>query len=76
MGRLTHKNNYKIAAQTKFTTMVVMVTCSNCGYEYQSKVLQTPDEETLRSEPREDIMENCPKCNQISSHNGPDLYWE
>jgi hypothetical protein len=28
--------------------------------------LQTPDEETLRSGPREDIMENCPKCNQIS----------
>ena len=32
--------------------MVVMVTCNNCGYEYKSKVLQTPDEETLRSEPR------------------------
>ena len=46
--------------------MVVMVTCKNCGHEYQSKVLQTPDEETLRSEPHEDIMENCPKCNQIS----------
>ena len=40
--------------------------CKKCGYEYQSKVLQTPDEETLVSEPREDIMENCQKCNQIS----------
>jgi predicted Zn-ribbon and HTH transcriptional regulator len=56
--------------------MVVMVKCKNCGYEYQSNVLQTPDEETLRSEPHEDIMENCPKCNQISSYNGPDFYWE
>jgi hypothetical protein len=27
-------------------------------------------------EPREDIMENCPKCDQISSYNGPDFYWE
>jgi hypothetical protein len=56
--------------------MVVMVTCKNCGHEYQSNVLQTLDEETLRSEPHEDIMENCPKCNQISSYNGPDFYWE
>jgi RNase P subunit RPR2 len=56
--------------------MVVMVTCKNCGHEYQSNVLQTPDEEALRSKPREDIMENCPKCNQISSYNGPDFYWE
>jgi predicted Zn-ribbon and HTH transcriptional regulator len=58
------------------TIMVVMVTCKNCGHEYQSNVLQTPDKETLRSEPHEDIMENCPKCNQISSYNGPDFYWE
>jgi hypothetical protein len=56
--------------------MVVMVTCNKCGYEYESKVLQTPDEETLRSEPRENIMENCLMCNQISSYNGPDFYWE
>ena len=56
--------------------MVVMVTCSHCGYEYQSEVLQTPDEETLVSKPREGIMENCPKCNKISSYNGPDFYWE
>gem|GEM_PF-2163056 len=41
--------------------------CKKCGYEYQSKVLQTPDEETLVSEPHEDIVENCQKCNQISS---------
>ena len=33
--------------------MVVMVTCKNCGHKYQSNVLQTPDEETLRSEPRQ-----------------------
>jgi hypothetical protein len=52
-----------------------MITCSHCGHEYQSKVLQTPDEETLISEPRESIMENCPKCNQISSYNGADFYW-
>jgi len=38
-------------------------------------VLQTPDEETLVSEPREGIMENCPKCNKISSHNATDFYW-
>jgi len=56
--------------------MVVMVTCKNCGHEYQSNVLQTPDEETLRFEPRDDIMENCPKCNKISSYDGPDFYWE
>jgi hypothetical protein len=31
--------------------MVVMVTCKNGGHKYKSKVLQTPDEETLRSEP-------------------------
>ena len=55
--------------------MVVMVTCSHCGYEYQSEVLQTPDEETLVSEPRDSIMENCPKCNKISSHNTADFYW-
>jgi endogenous inhibitor of DNA gyrase (YacG/DUF329 family) len=55
--------------------MVVMVTCPHCGYEYQSNVLQTPDEETLVSEPHEDIMENCPKCNKISSQNGADFYW-
>ena len=42
--------------------MVVMVTCKNCGHGYKSEMLQTPDEETLRSEPHEDIMENCPKC--------------
>jgi hypothetical protein len=40
--------------------MVVMVACKNCGHEYKSEMLQTPDEETLRSEPHEDIMENCP----------------
>jgi hypothetical protein len=52
--------------------MVVMVTSKNCGHEYQSKVLQTPDEET-----HENVIENCPtKCNQISSYNGPDFYWE
>ncbi len=50
--------------------MVVMVTCKNCGHEYQSKVLQTPDEETLRSE----THENCPKCGQISGYNGPDFF--
>jgi hypothetical protein len=50
-----------------------MVTCNNCGYEYQSKVLQAPDEETLRSD--KDIMENYPKCSQISSHSGADFYW-
>jgi NAD-dependent SIR2 family protein deacetylase len=55
--------------------MVVMVTCSHCGYEYQSEVLQTQDEETLVSEPREGIMENCPKCNKILSHNTADFYW-
>jgi hypothetical protein len=27
-------------------SMVVMVTCNSCGYEYESKVFQTPDEET------------------------------
>jgi hypothetical protein len=52
-----------------------MVTCAHCGYEYQSKLLQTPDEETPIAEPREGIMENCPKCNQISSHNRADFYW-
>jgi RNase P subunit RPR2 len=56
--------------------MVVMVTCKNCGHEYQSKVLQTPDEETLRSNTYEKVIENCPKCNQILSYNGPDFYWE
>ena len=45
-----------------------MITCNKCGYEYQSNVLQTPVEETLRSQPHEDIMENCPKCN----HTGTD----
>jgi RNase P subunit RPR2 len=68
------KSDNKIAA--KHAIMVVMVTCKNCGHEYKSEVLQTPDEETLRSEPREDIMENCPKCNQISSYSGADFRWE
>lgn len=68
------ESNNKIGA--RLITMVVMVTCKNCGHEYKSEMLQTPDEETLRSEPREDIMENCPKCEQISSYNGPDFYWE
>jgi RNase P subunit RPR2 len=56
--------------------MVVMVTCKNCGHEYQTRVLQTPDEETLRSEVHENVIETCPKCGQISSYNGPDFYWE
>jgi hypothetical protein len=47
---------------TALLKMVVMITCSHCGHEYQSKVLQTPDEETLISEPRESIMENCPNA--------------
>ena len=47
--------------------MVVMVTCKNCEHEYKSEMLQTPDEETLRSEPHEDKMENYPKYSQISS---------
>lgn len=55
--------------------MVVMVTCKHCGIEYQSKVLQTPDEDSLIYEPREGVMENCPKCNQISSHSAADFYW-
>jgi predicted Zn-ribbon and HTH transcriptional regulator len=46
--------------------MVIMIKCKNCGHEYQSKVLQIPDEDALRSGPHEDIVENCPKCNQIS----------
>ncbi|HZA70747.1 MAG TPA: hypothetical protein VE548_13715 [Nitrososphaeraceae archaeon] len=53
----------------------MMVTCFHCGFEHQSKVLQTPDEETLRAEPHEDIVENCPKYNQISSRNDADFYW-
>jgi hypothetical protein len=61
---------------TKVSDMAVMVTCNNCGYEYESKVVQTPDEETLRSEPHKEIVENCPKCNKISSYSGPDFYWE
>jgi hypothetical protein len=40
------------------------------------KGVTNPDEETLRSELHEDVMENCPKCNQISRYNGPDFYWE
>jgi hypothetical protein len=51
--------------------MVVMVIHKNCGYEYRSKLLQTPDEDTLRSGPHEDVMENWSKCNQISSYKGP-----
>ena len=68
------KSDNKIAA--KHIAMVVMVTCKICGHEYKSEVLQTPDEDTLRSEPREDIMENCPMCNQISSYSGDDFRWE
>jgi hypothetical protein len=34
----------------RYIAMVVMVTRKNCGHEYKSEVLQTPDEETLRSE--------------------------
>ena len=41
-----------------------------------SGLLQTPDEETLRSEPLKDIVENCPRCIQISTYNGPDFYWD
>ena len=47
-----------------------MVTRKNCGHEYESTVLQTPDEETLVSEPHEKIMENCPSYSQL------DFYWE
>ena len=39
-----------------------MVMCNSYGYEYESKVLQTPDEETLVSEPHKDIMEICPSA--------------
>ena len=59
----------------KLPTMVVMVTCKNCGHEYKSEVLQTPMKRFSDLSP-EDIMENCPKCNQISSYNGPDSYWK
>jgi hypothetical protein len=74
LNSVLYVTNNKITAA--HTTMVVMVTCKKCGHEYKSEVLQTPDEETLRSETHEDVMENCPKCNQISSYNGPDFYWE
>lgn len=70
----SYESDNKITA--KYIAMVVMVTCKYCGHEYKSEVLQTPDEETLRSEPQKDIMENCPKCNQISSYSGPDFYWK
>jgi transcription elongation factor Elf1 len=60
----------------KLIAMIVMVTCKNCGHKYKSEVLQTPDEDTLRSEPHEDIIENCPKCNQITSYSGADFRWE
>jgi rubredoxin len=53
-----------------------MVTCKNCGYEYKSEMLQTPDEDTRTSESHGEIMENCPMCNQISSYIGADFYWE
>jgi hypothetical protein len=56
--------------------MVVMVTCKNCGHEYQTRVLQTPDEETLRSNTYENVIETCPQCSQISSYSGPDFYWK
>ena len=59
------------------TVMVVMVTCKNCGHEYKSEMLQTPDEETLRFEPHEDIMgATVQNVTNISSYNGPDFYWE
>jgi hypothetical protein len=35
-----------------------MVTCKNCGHEHQSEALQTPDEDTLRFKPHQDIIEN------------------
>jgi RNase P subunit RPR2 len=66
MNLLDHESNNRI--MTPHNAMVVMVTCKNCGHEYKSEMLQTPNEETLRSEPHEDKMENCPKCNQISSY--------
>lgn len=69
-------NDYKTRAKLEHCyKMVVMVTCKHCGFEYQSKVLQTPDEDSLIYEPREGVMENCPKCNQTSSHVAADFYW-
>lgn len=43
-----YRSTHKVSNQS---ATVVMVTCNSCGYEYESRVLQTPDEETLRSEP-------------------------
>ena len=50
-----------ISIGQKLIAMVVMMTCKNCGYEYESKVLQTPDEEFLIFKSHENILENCPK---------------
>ena len=55
--------------------MVVMVTCKTVDMNTNQRCYEPPMK-TLRSEPREDIMENCTKCNQISSYDGPDFYWE
>ena len=37
--------------------MVVMITCKYWGLEYQSMVLQTPDEDSLIYGPYEGVME-------------------
>jgi len=49
--------------------------CKTVDLNTNQRSYKTPDEVTLVSERREDIVKNCPKCNQISSYSGTDFYW-
>lgn len=67
---------FKELGSYSLDAMVVMVKCSNCGNEFRSRMVQTGDEETMRSSNFTSLNENCPRCNIRLTYSSQDLLWK
>lgn len=58
------------------STMVVVVKCKKCGQEFPSKLVQTVNEEGLKSFTFQNNNEICISCGQPSSYSVNEYFWK
>ncbi|HJR84413.1 MAG TPA: hypothetical protein VJ772_03485 [Nitrososphaeraceae archaeon] len=56
--------------------MVVVVKCKKCGQEFPSKLVQTVNEEGLKSFTFQKNNEICISCGQPSSYSVNEYFWK
>lgn len=56
--------------------MVVVVKCKKCGQEFPSKLVQTVNEEGLKSFTFQNNNEICNSCGQPSSYSVNEYFWK